>query len=73
MGLATARILGRDHHVVLCDVDEEKLDEACAELRGLGIDSDAVTGDVTSRESMEALATSARSLGPVVSLVHPPA
>jgi NAD(P)-dependent dehydrogenase (short-subunit alcohol dehydrogenase family) len=70
MGLATARLLGRDHGVVLCDVDREKLDHASEQLRREGIECEGVVGDVTDRRSMEGLAERSRSFGPVVSLVH---
>ncbi len=34
MGLATAKIVGRDHVVVLCDVRQDRLDTAAATLEG---------------------------------------
>ena len=40
MGLATAKIVGRDHTVVLCDVRQDRLDDAAATLKDLGIDAD---------------------------------
>ena len=40
MGLATAKIVGRDHALVLCDVRQDRLDAAAAALKDLGIDPD---------------------------------
>ena len=39
MGLATAKILGSDHQVILSDVRQERLDAAVADLNALGIES----------------------------------
>jgi NAD(P)-dependent dehydrogenase (short-subunit alcohol dehydrogenase family) len=35
MGLATAKVVGRDHAVVLCDVRQDRLDIAGATLKNL--------------------------------------
>ena len=70
MGLATAKILGADHTVLLCDVDQPRLDVASDELRGLGINSETVVCDVTDRASVTHAATRASALGTVVSVVH---
>ena len=70
MGLATAKILGADHAVLLCDVDQQRLDVASEELRGLGITSETVVCDVTDRASVTNAATRAGALGTVVSVVH---
>ncbi|MFE8993240.1 SDR family NAD(P)-dependent oxidoreductase [Streptomyces collinus] len=55
MGLATAKILGSDHRVVITDVNRQRLDAAAAELRDHGVDAAAVACDITSRASVEAL------------------
>ncbi len=55
MGLATAKIVGRDHTVVLCDVRQDRLDEAAATLEALGITCKAVNCDVTDRQAVDAL------------------
>ncbi|WP_082967783.1 SDR family oxidoreductase [Mycolicibacterium monacense] len=70
MGLATARIVGGDHTVVLCDVRTERLDAAVATLHDLGITPTAVHCDVTERDAVEALFDTAASLGPIVSVIH---
>jgi NAD(P)-dependent dehydrogenase (short-subunit alcohol dehydrogenase family) len=70
MGLATARIMGKDHAVLIADVDQARLDAAAAELGKLGIESRAVVCDITDRKSVDALAAMAQELGKVVSVVH---
>ncbi|ONH23070.1 oxidoreductase [Pseudofrankia asymbiotica] len=70
MGLATARILGRDHRVVISDVNQQRLDEAVTELAALGIDADAVPCDITDRSSVDALLARASEPGPVTAVVH---
>lgn len=70
MGLATAKLLGREHHVVVADVRGDRLDAAVEELAGAGVESDAVVCDVTDRAAVRALAAMAASRGTVVSVVH---
>jgi NAD(P)-dependent dehydrogenase (short-subunit alcohol dehydrogenase family) len=70
MGLATAKLLGTDHHVVLADLSQESLDGATAELRTLGIDAEGVVCDVTDRASVGALFAKAASVGTVRAVVH---
>ena len=52
MGLATAKIVGRDHTVVLCDVRQDRLDAAAAALKDLGVIATAVNCDVTDRDAV---------------------
>src|SRR5450432_2120328 len=70
MGLATAKIVGRDSLVMLWDVSQERLDHAKKELSGSGIACETFVCDITDRQSVQALAAKARTLGPVVSVVH---
>jgi NAD(P)-dependent dehydrogenase (short-subunit alcohol dehydrogenase family) len=70
MGLATAKILGRDHTVVLCDVRQDRLAAAAATLRDLGIDATAVNCDVTDRGAVVELFDTASSLGTLASVIH---
>lgn len=70
MGLAVAKIIGRDHHVVICDVNQQRLDSALAELQQLGISGDARICDITDRASIDAVFKHASTLGHVVSVVH---
>ena len=70
MGTATAKVVGRDHAVVLCDVRQDRLDGALAELRDLGIAATAVHCDVTDRQAVDELFDTASGLGPVTSVIH---
>jgi NAD(P)-dependent dehydrogenase (short-subunit alcohol dehydrogenase family) len=70
MGLATAKILGRDHHVVLADVNRERLDAAVAELGALGITAEGVVSDITDRESVAAVFRTANQEGELRAVVH---
>jgi NAD(P)-dependent dehydrogenase (short-subunit alcohol dehydrogenase family) len=70
MGLATARILGRDHRVVIADVDQQRLDDAVAKLGAAGVDAVAARCDITSRQSVESLFRDAGSDGTLRAVVH---
>lgn len=63
MGLATARILGLDHRIVLADLDPDRLDEAVRELTAAGVDAVGVVGDITDKVSVEQLFQRAESDG----------
>lgn len=66
MGVATARILGRDHRVVLGDLGQDRLDEAVATLVGEGIEATGRVCDVTDRQSVGDLFASATGVRAVV-------
>ncbi|MBE3200343.1 MULTISPECIES: SDR family oxidoreductase [Parafrankia] len=70
MGLATAKIIGRDHRLVVCDVDHDRLDRATEELQALGIDAESTVCDITDRKSVDELVGLATSLGRVTAVVH---
>ncbi len=70
MGLATAKVVGRDHTVVLCDVRQDRLDTAAATLKDLGVTATAVNCDVTDREAVSRLFETASGLGTVASVIH---
>jgi NAD(P)-dependent dehydrogenase (short-subunit alcohol dehydrogenase family) len=70
MGLATAKIIGQDRQVVLCDVRQERLDAAVATLKDLGITATAVNADVTDRQAVVRLFETAAGLGTIVSVIH---
>ena len=85
MGLATAKIVGKEHTVVLCDVRQDRLDEvhaataraidvrlddAASTLDGLGISHKAVNCDVTDRQAVDGLLEIASGLGTVASVIH---
>jgi NAD(P)-dependent dehydrogenase (short-subunit alcohol dehydrogenase family) len=70
MGLATAKVVGRDHTIVLCDVRQDRLDDAASTLEGLGVTVKAVNCDVTDRHAVGALIDAATGLGDVASVIH---
>lgn len=70
MGLATAKVVGRDHRVVLCDVRQDRLDTAAAALSDLGMTPTAVNCDVTDRQAVARLLETASGLGTVASVIH---
>ncbi len=70
MGLATAKILGRDHEVIICDVNQQKLAAALDELEQLDIACSSVVCDITDRSSVDDLVTKASLAGEVVAVVH---
>jgi NAD(P)-dependent dehydrogenase (short-subunit alcohol dehydrogenase family) len=70
MGVATAKILGRDHTLVLADVRQDRLDDAAGTLEALGISATLVNCDVTDRAAVEQLFRTAVELGDIVSVIH---
>jgi NAD(P)-dependent dehydrogenase (short-subunit alcohol dehydrogenase family) len=70
MGVATAKIVGRDHALVLCDVRQDRLDEATATLESLGVTVKAINCDVTDRRAVAGLLDAASGLGTVTSVIH---
>lgn len=70
MGVATAKIIGRDHTVVLCDVRQDRLDAAQVALNDLGITPTLVNCDVTDRDAVTRLFETAAGLGSLASVIH---
>ena len=70
MGLATAKVVGVDHTLLLADVRQDRLDDAASELDGLGITVKAVNCDVTDRQAVDALLETAGGLGTLASVIH---
>jgi NAD(P)-dependent dehydrogenase (short-subunit alcohol dehydrogenase family) len=70
MGVATAKVMGQDHTVVLCDVRQDRLDAAAAELKERGIAHTVVNSDVTDRTAVARLFQTAAGLGKVASVIH---
>ncbi|RRR47462.1 SDR family oxidoreductase [Mycolicibacter terrae] len=68
IGSATARIVGRDHVVVLCDVRQDRLDSAGAALKD--VDVMLVNGDVTDRDAVLQLFDTAAAIGSIASVIH---
>jgi NAD(P)-dependent dehydrogenase (short-subunit alcohol dehydrogenase family) len=70
MGTAIARRLGPGATVLLADVDEESIERTTQALTASGYTVVGRQVDVSQRESVEALATTADELGPVTTVVH---
>ncbi len=70
IGIATAKIMGRDHALVLCDVRQDRLDEAAAMLADLDISCRTINCDVTDRQAVAGLLEDASALGTVASVIH---
>jgi NAD(P)-dependent dehydrogenase (short-subunit alcohol dehydrogenase family) len=70
MGLATAKLMGKDQHVVICDVRQQRLEAASEELKQLGIECDSLVCDITDRKSVDALVKLAVGLGTLASVIH---
>lgn len=70
MGLATAKVLGRDHRLVLSDVDQGRLDVVVAELAGLDIEATGVVCDISDRSAVDALLAHANASGELRAVVH---
>ncbi|QQD19500.1 SDR family oxidoreductase [Spongiibacter nanhainus] len=70
MGLAVAKILGREHRVLIADLQQSRLDAAQAELKDLGVNCDTAICDVTDTASVSALFAQATGLGRVACVIH---
>lgn len=70
MGLAAAKIIGRDRTVVIADVRQDRLDAVAAQLAATGTDCTKMNCDITDRTAVAQLAATAAGLGTVTSVVH---
>jgi NAD(P)-dependent dehydrogenase (short-subunit alcohol dehydrogenase family) len=70
MGQATAKIVGRDHALVLADVRQERLEQAAATLSDLGIKATIVNCDVRDAGAVAELFDTATGLGTLKSVIH---
>ncbi|MEO3759657.1 SDR family oxidoreductase [Mycobacterium sp. B14F4] len=70
MGVATAKVVGKDHAVVLCDVRQDRLDAAAAAMKDLGVAATAVSCDVTDPRAVARLFETASRLGTIASVIH---
>jgi NAD(P)-dependent dehydrogenase (short-subunit alcohol dehydrogenase family) len=70
MGRAISRRLGADARLLIADVSQKSLDDSVEQLVADGFDATAKATDVTSPESVAALAGTAAALGPVTRVVH---
>ncbi|MGP9490101.1 SDR family NAD(P)-dependent oxidoreductase [Glutamicibacter sp. AOP5-A2-7] len=71
MGIATARLMGRDNRIVLADLDQTRLDDAVRELDMAGVDATGLVCDIADKASVEHLFQCAVSEGSHVrAVVH---
>jgi len=70
IGQAIARRVGAGAHVLLADLRRDNADAAARALRGAGFEVSATTVDVSSRDSVHALAEAAAARGDVTRVVH---
>lgn len=70
MGLATAKLVGREGPVLLSDVNEQAGRQAVAQLGELGVTAEWMRCDISDAAHVQALTARARELGPVASVVH---
>jgi len=70
IGLAAAKLIGKDHSIIIAGRTVKKLENAIAELRAQGIESEAMACDIADRSSVEKLAARAKEIGSVASVIH---
>lgn len=70
MGLATARWMGKDYHVIICGRNAKKLESAVDELQKDGIEVEAFACDISEYTSVEKLAKYAKEKGKVSAVIH---
>jgi NAD(P)-dependent dehydrogenase (short-subunit alcohol dehydrogenase family) len=70
MGLATAKIMGKTHHIIISGRTVSKLQNAVQELKTEGISVEACACDVSNRNSVKELAVLANGIGEVTAVIH---
>lgn len=70
MGLATARLMGKDHFIIICGRSVTKLENAVNELRVEGVEVEAFACDVSNYNSVEKLAKHAKERGSIAAVIH---
>lgn len=70
MGLATARLMGQDHYIIICGRSVGKLENAVAELQAENIEIEAITCDVSDYKSVQNLADYAKEKGHIAAVIH---
>jgi NAD(P)-dependent dehydrogenase (short-subunit alcohol dehydrogenase family) len=70
MGLATAKMLGKEHYIIIAGRNRNKLEKAINELREVNIESEFLVCDISNRASVDALAKRAREIGVIHSVIH---
>ena len=70
MGFAAAKKLAEKYYVILTDVNQENLDNAVSELRGLGFECEGKIMDVSDEKAVREVAAYAASLGTIQAAVN---
>jgi NAD(P)-dependent dehydrogenase (short-subunit alcohol dehydrogenase family) len=70
MGLATAKLMGQDHYIIIAGRTVAKLEGAIKELSDLGVEAEAFPCDVSDRKSVEELAKHATQIGVIKTVIH---
>lgn len=70
MGLATAKMLGKDHYILIAGRNRNKLERAINELRGINIEAEFLVCDISNRASVDILAKRAVEIGVIHSVIH---
>jgi len=70
MGLATAKLAGKDHYIIISGRTIEKLQSAIEELRAEGIEAEAFACDVSDFESVTRLSERAAEVGKIAAVIH---
>lgn len=70
IGVAIARRLGSGKTILLADISQKSLDDALAAVQAAGHAAVTHRVDVTSRESVQALADAAGGMGDVMQVIH---
>ena len=70
MGLATAKVMGKDHALILVGRNKTKLEKAIAGLKKDGIEAEAFACDIADRDAVEHLAAFAAARGDIAAVIH---
>lgn len=70
IGLATAKLIAKDNHIVICDSDQHKLDQATEYLKQYKIASDSMCCDITDRDAVFVMARKVRESCTISAVIH---
>lgn len=70
MGLATAKVLGKENYIIIVGRTKAKLDNALKELKSLEIEAESFACDISDRSSVDKLVARAILVGKVSRVIH---
>lgn len=70
MGLATAKLIGKDNYIIIVGRSLKKLENALKELETEGIEAESYACDISDYVAVNKLAFHARKIGPISSVIH---